>query len=128
MIILNDLNIQTRSDKPNEDWTNGQAKYVVADGSVLAAKILTCAPYFTPIEDKKGKLIDIVVGTIPINTANRKSEITSRLAEIDTEETRPLSAITLANLTGVTPNSFDITKLSELEAEKVELRAELATL
>ena len=66
--------------------------------------------------------------TIPDENIYHKSEIITRLAEIDTEETRPLAAITLANLTGVTPNSFDVAKLSEFEAEKVELRAELATL
>lgn len=65
MIIFEDLSIQTRSDKPNTDWTNGQAKYVVADGSALATKILTCAPYFTPIEDENGNLIDIIVGEMP---------------------------------------------------------------
>ena len=71
MIILNDLNIQTRSDKPNEDWTNGQAKYVVSDDSALANKISTCAPYFNPIEDKNGNLTDVIIETIPINTTNR---------------------------------------------------------
>lgn len=39
MIILNDLNIQTRSDMPNSDWTNGEAGYVVDDNSTLAKKI-----------------------------------------------------------------------------------------
>lgn len=57
MIIFNDMTYLTRSDLPNEDWT-GQAKYVVADGSELANKILEIFP-FTPIEDDKGNLIDV---------------------------------------------------------------------
>ena len=123
MIIFPNLTWQTRSDEPNEDWTE-QAKWVISDSSPLAAKIMA-TPQWTAVESENGELIDIEAVEVP---TDRKSEIISRLAEIDTEETRPLAAITLANLIGETPNSFDITKLSEIEAEKVELRAELATL
>jgi len=59
MIIFNDLSLQTRSDIPNADWTNGQAKYVVDDNSELAEKILSCLN-FEPVEDSDGKLIDVV--------------------------------------------------------------------
>lgn len=123
MIVFKNLSWQTRSDKPNEDWTE-QAKWVVPDGSPLAAKIMS-TPRWTPVEDEHGNLIDIEA--VEIQT-DRKAEIVSRLAEIDTEETRPLAEITLATLTGDVPNSFAATKLSELEAEKVTLRAELTEL
>lgn len=36
MIIFADKGFQTRSDKPNEDWTNGEALYVVPDKSDIA--------------------------------------------------------------------------------------------
>ena len=58
MIVFENLTIMTRSDKPNEDWTNGEAKYVVEDDTELAAKIIEAAPYFKPIV-KKGVLVDI---------------------------------------------------------------------
>ena len=78
MIILNDLNILTRSDKPNEDWTDGEARYVVEDGSELAIKIMECAPYFEPIE-KKGVLIDIKPKSPPIDLFELRK---TKLAEI----------------------------------------------
>lgn len=123
MIVFENLTWQTRSDKPNENWGEN-AKWVINDNSLLAAKIMS-TPKWTAIEDEEYNLVDIEAVEIEVD---RKAEIISRLAEIDTEETRPLAAITLANLIGETPTSYDIKKLSELEAEKVELRAELATL
>ena len=59
MVIFKDFVIQTRSDVPNADWTNGEARYVVEDGSPLYEKILSCLT-FEPIEDENGKLIDII--------------------------------------------------------------------
>jgi hypothetical protein len=59
MIIFDDLSLQTRSDVPNSDWTNGEAKYVVDCNSPLAERILS-VPKFEPIEDDNGGLVDIV--------------------------------------------------------------------
>ncbi|MDR1311090.1 MAG: hypothetical protein LBK01_04340 [Burkholderiaceae bacterium] len=55
--------------------------------------------------------------------AQRREEILSRLATIDTESIRPLRAIAEG-----TVEDFDREKLSALDAEAATLRAELASL
>lgn len=58
MIIFENKGFQTRSDKPNSDWT-GNALYVVPDGSMLAQKVMENYPYYEFVLDEAGKLIDI---------------------------------------------------------------------
>lgn len=65
MIIytVNNLKIyETRSDKPNEDWT-GKADFVVdesnPDNEELLQKIEHLAPCFDYVTDEDGNLIDI---------------------------------------------------------------------
>lgn len=60
---VNDLKIyETRSDKPNEDWT-GKAEFVIdemnPDNAELVAKIKEYAPYFDYVTDLAGNLIDV---------------------------------------------------------------------
>ena len=45
MIVYENKGYETRSDKPDEDWT-GQALYVVPDGTALANKIEKLYPYY----------------------------------------------------------------------------------
>jgi len=59
MRIFDNLSLQTKSDKPNEDWTHGEAKYIVDDYSPLAQKILECTQ-FEPVENDEGELIDVI--------------------------------------------------------------------
>lgn len=85
MIIFDDGTFTTNSEYPNEDWTGerkpvvigedgeiianeggafipgtGRAKYVVPDGSELAAKMLAFFPHCKIIEDGNGNIADIV--------------------------------------------------------------------
>lgn len=67
MIVYENKGIETRSDVPNEDFSIDKiAKYIVEDGTELAEKILLTAPYFEPVLDDKGKLIDITPTERPI--------------------------------------------------------------
>ena len=54
---------ETRSDKPNTDWTD-KAEFVIdetnIDNSELIKKIKEYVPYFDYVTDKNGKLIDVI--------------------------------------------------------------------
>ena len=126
MIIFSNGSWQTQSDKPNENWLADypdleQPLYVVDDNSELAQKIMV-TPQFNVITDDDGQIIDIE----PVEQPNAKlieraEDIKARLTEIDSLEIRPIGAILVGNGT-----DEDKKKLEELEAEKVELRNELA--
>ena len=126
MIIFANNAWQTQSDKPNENWLADypdleQPLYVVDDNSELAQKIMV-TPQFNVITDDDGQIIDIE----PVEQPNAKlieraDRIKTRLAEIDSLEIRPIGTILVGNGT-----DEDKKKLEELEAEKVELRNELA--
>lgn len=57
MIVYANKGYETRSDKPNEDWT-GNALYVVPDGTELAEKIVQLYPYYEFVV-QDGALIDV---------------------------------------------------------------------
>ena len=57
MILFEDKGFETRSDKPNEDWTK-EALFVVEDNSELANKIIANYPYFDFML-KDGMLFDV---------------------------------------------------------------------
>lgn len=60
MIIYSNKGFETRSDKPDSDWTTDKsALYVVPDGSALARKIQESYPYYDFVTDGDGALIDI---------------------------------------------------------------------
>ena len=59
MIIFADKGFQTRSDKPNEDWTNGEALYVVPDKSDIAKKIQKMYPWYNFVLNNLGELVDV---------------------------------------------------------------------
>lgn len=68
MIIYKDnKGFETRSDKPNENWTNKDC-FVVEDGTELAQKIINAYPHYDFITDTDGNLIDIEVLEKPIIT------------------------------------------------------------
>jgi len=60
-MIINklDKSLQTREDKPNENWTDNKDVYVVDDNSELAQRIINAYPYYDfVVED--GELVDII--------------------------------------------------------------------
>ena len=59
MIIFADKGFQTRSDKPNEDWTNGEPLYVVPDKSDIAKKIQKMYPWYNFVLNNLGELVDV---------------------------------------------------------------------
>lgn len=64
LYTVNNLHVyETRSDKPNEDWT-GTADFVIdetnPDNMELLLKIRTLAPCFDYVTDEDGNLIDVV--------------------------------------------------------------------
>lgn len=74
MIVFENKGFWTHSLFPDSDWT-GKAKYVVADGTELANKIITLYPYYEFVTDPAGKLIDV--------TATEKPE--TKQPQTDTE-------------------------------------------
>lgn len=63
LYTTNDLKIyETRSDKPNEDWT-GKAEFVIdetsSDNAELIEKIKEFAPYFDYVKNDAGELVDV---------------------------------------------------------------------
>jgi hypothetical protein len=61
-MIINKITkgIQTRSDKPNENWLNGEDYFVVQDGTELAKKIISLYPYYDFVTDERDSLIDVI--------------------------------------------------------------------
>ena len=60
---------ETRSDKPNEDWT-GTADFVIdetnPENTELLSKIMQLAPCFDYVTDEDGNLIDVVKNDVVI--------------------------------------------------------------
>lgn len=117
MIIFADNNVQTRSDCPVGDWTSGQAKYTVQDGTPLAEKILAYAPHFTPVEDKEGNLADVTPLPIPEQTPTLAEQITTLKAQLADTDYQIIKAYEYA-LVGLQVE-YDITAL---HAERQEIR------
>lgn len=59
MIVYQDKSFETRSDKPNENWTDNEDVYVVDDNSELAQRIINAYPHYDFV-DKNGELVDII--------------------------------------------------------------------
>lgn len=70
LYTVNDFKIyETRSDKPNTDWT-GKAEFVIdetnPDNTELLAKIKQLAPCFDYVTDNEGNLTDVVKNDVVI--------------------------------------------------------------
>ena len=132
MIIFANGTWQTRSDCPDSNWLADdpaaeQPQYVIDDDSDIAKQIRS-APLSTVITDEDGSITGIEPMDFPAPTAEeqaaqRKTEITARLAELDSLEIRPLAAIAAGSGT-----DEDRARLAAYEAEKAALRAELSEL
>lgn len=66
MVVFDDKNFIYRPEYPDSDFTGGDALYIVADDTELAAKIYKYAPYFDFIIDEDGKLVDVVPTEVPV--------------------------------------------------------------
>ena len=59
MIIYEDGAFVTDNDYPDTDFSGGNAKYVIPDGSELAAKVFAYFPNYKIIEDGSGGIADV---------------------------------------------------------------------
>ena len=123
MIIFENHTYQIKSGCPNENYLAKldckQPKWVVDDNSELARKI-TSTPYWEPVMDDDGNLVDITPIDPPVTAEEQIDNIKNQLASIDLQTARPLRAIAAGTAT-----EDDREKLEELETQAERLRAEL---
>lgn len=82
MIVFKDTKgFQSRSDKPNENWTDEDV-FVVEDGSKLENKIISNYPYYEFALDDNGDLIDITLMEKPIDLEAEKQKKINQLKEV----------------------------------------------
>ena len=129
MIIFEDGTYQMTNGHPNDNYLAGmdckQPKWVVEDNSELARKIIS-APYWEPVEDENGNLMDItVVKAVALEQSDEEKieELKAQLDEIDKQAIRPLRAIA----TG-TETEEDTKMLAELEMQAETIRVKIAEL
>lgn len=129
MLVFENGGWQMSTESPDTNYLAGtdemQPKWVVHDNSEVAAKIMSAARSWMPVEDESGELVDIIEMPLSQDEINqqRTEDIKRQLAELDAQTTRPLRAI----LAGTSTNE-DTEKLREIEAQAAMLRAELAEL
>lgn len=95
MIVYKDnKGFQTRSDKPNENWT-GEDVFVVDDNSELAQRIIKSYPYYDFIEDG-GVLVDIVeLDRPPEESSSPEETQTKRVESLEQSIAELTMAITI---------------------------------
>ena len=126
MLIFENHGWQMMSDFPDtnylEEINEMQPKWVVHDNSDVAAKVMS-NPYWEPVEDEDGRLIDIIPAEPPVSDEESILLLKSQLSDLDMLAIRPLRAI----LTG---NEVDEDRvvLAELEEQAKELREQLSEL
>lgn len=87
MVIFADKGYMLDTARPNEDFTGGEALYVVEDGTALADKIRKYAPYYDFVTTKAGKLKDVTpfdppeIEEIPVITTNDLAIAIAEVAE-----------------------------------------------
>ena len=113
---------QINSAHPNDNYSADTDCWVVPDGSELANKIIS-TPYWEPVTDEDGNLINIIPIEPPITPEEQIAELKNQLTAIDLQTVRPLRAVAAGTAT-----DEDRDKLTELEAQAEELRAEIKTI
>lgn len=78
IIYKNNKSYITRSDLPNENWTNDSEVYVVDDNSELAIKITKAHPYYEFIVED-GELVDIDTTERPVIITTPQPTLEERL-------------------------------------------------
>ncbi len=123
MIIFENRAWQTDASAPDSNYLEGidceQPKWVVPDNSELAGKIKS-AHYWTPVEDDKGNIIDIIPVDPPVTDKERILFLKNQLEELDRQAIRPLRAIAAG-----TDTEEDREILTDLERQAAEIRTEL---
>ena len=118
MIIFSNGSYEQCSEFPDTLYDE-KAKYCVPDNSELAVKIMS-TPYWEPVEDEMGQLVDIIPIDPPVTDEDRILSIKSQLDEIDRLAIRPLRAVAAGK---DTEEDRDI--LVDLEQQAAELRQQL---
>lgn len=86
IIYKNPISILTRSDLPNENWTNETDVFVVDDNSELGRKILQHAPFFEFVLGEEGDLIDITPTERPTAPEPQPTEIELLQEQVQSQE------------------------------------------
>ena len=123
MIIFENRTWQIDSSDPDTNYLEGidceQPKRVLPDNSEIAVKI-RATPYWNPVENEEGMLVDIIPIDPPVTDEERISQLKSKLDEIDRLAIRPLRAIAAG-----TDTEEDREILADLEQQAAELRQQL---
>lgn len=84
-MILNPQNktYQTRSDKPNENWTGGDSYIAIPDGSELARKIIANYPWFDIVYDDEGNVADVTPTEPEEQDPTAEKQIAELTAQLD---------------------------------------------
>ncbi len=99
-----------------------QPKWVIPDNSELANKIMS-TPYWEPVEDENGRLVDIVPVEPVVSDEESILLLKSRLEDLDRLAVRPLRAILTGN-----DVEEDRDVLADLEVKAQELREQISEL
>lgn len=126
MIIFESKTWQKNTSAPDTNYLEGidceQPEWVVSDNSELAGKIQS-TPFWEPVEDEDGRLIDIVPAEAPVSDEESILLLKSQLEELDMLAIRPLRAILTGNEV-----EEDRVVLADLEEQAKELRERLLEL
>ena len=126
MLIFENHGWQIMSDFPDTNYLEAtnemQPKWVVHDNSEVAAKVMS-TPYWEPVEDENGHLIDIIPLEPTVTDEERIAQLKAELDEIDRLAIRPLRAILTGN-----DAEEDREVLADLEEQAKELRERLSEL
>ena len=83
MIIYEDGAFVTDNDYPDTDFSGGNAKYVIPDGSELAAKVFAYFPNYRIVEDGNGGITKVEgVERAPKLTIDDLAAAIAELAEV----------------------------------------------
>ncbi len=101
LYTVGDLKIyETRSDKPNTDWT-GEAEFVLdetnPEKAELISKVREFAPYFDYVKNDAGELVDVIKTKdfIPLPSVDRVAVLESQSKQM----TAQISALETQNST-----------------------------
>ena len=124
MIIFENRSWQTSSVSPDTNYLEGidceQPKWVVPDNSELAGKIMS-TPFWEPVEDEDGNLMDITPVEPPVSDEDKVEQLKNKLNEIDRLAIRPLRAIAAG-----TDTEEDRSLLIDLENQAKAIRQQLS--
>ena len=124
MLIFENHGWQMMSDFPDtnylEEINEMQPKWVVHDNSDVAAKVMS-NPYWEPVEDEDGRLIDIIPVEPPVSDEDKVEQLKNKLNEIDRLAIRPLRAIAAG-----TDTEEDRSILTDLEDQAQRIRQQMS--